>query len=127
MPGNQAEPQNGDPVISAVEEMLAANRSLQHVLKASEARMEGYLRRLNAGARTIDLARTTPAVASRIEDNEAIDRLTRARQRSRAATFRRLIEEGMTRKEIADGWGFSQQVVSRIVNYQDVDAGDLPR
>ncbi len=125
MLGNQADPGDGDSVISALEEMLQANRSLQQVLKASERRMEEYLRLLNAGVRTADLARSTSAMASRIEDNEAIDRLTRARQRSRAATFRRLIDEGMTRKEIAQGWGFSQQVVSRIVNYQDGESPNL--
>lgn len=124
MTGSQAEPEANDPVISALKEMLEANRSLQRVLMASEARMEEYLRRLKGGERTADLARASPAVTSRIEDNDAIDRLTRARQRSRAATFRRLIEEGMTRKEIAEGWGFSQQVVSRIVNYEAVDPTD---
>jgi DNA invertase Pin-like site-specific DNA recombinase len=127
MLGNEAGPGDGDPVIHAIEEMLEANRGLQQVLKASEARMEQYLRLLNSGVRAVDLARSYPAVTARIEDNEAIDRLTRTRQRSRAATFRRLIEEGMTRKEIAEGWGFSQQVVSRIVNYEDIDSTDSAR
>ena len=56
---------------------------------------------------------------ARIDINDAIDRLISARQVSRAVSFRRLTEEGMNRKEIASKWGFSQQVVSRIMNYEN--------
>ncbi len=113
----QTDPPEGDPLITAVGELLAANLALQQVLQESAGRMERYLELLAGGARAIDMTRRTPPTAARSEDNQAIDRLTLARRQARAATFHRLIAEGMSRREIAEHWGFSQQVVSRIVNF----------
>ena len=111
-----------EPVIVAVEEVLEAIRAVQRALRESEKRTEENLARLRATDRLTDVVRQSPVSMARLDINEAIDRLTTARQASRAACFRQLIEDGMTRKEIASKWGFSQQVVSRIVNYQDPSA-----
>ncbi len=126
MTGSQATPEDEDPLIASLREFLEANRSLQRALQMREARIEGYIAALEAGDRAVDLARASPAVAARTTDNQAIDRLTKARQKSRARTFHRLIKEGMSRKEIAEIWGFSQQVVSRIVNYERVPVDEEP-
>jgi hypothetical protein len=114
-----AVPEN-DALVVALGELMDANLVLQDVLRESAARTERYIERLRAGDRVLDLVGSRPVNQDRAQDNEAIDQFTRARQRSRAATFRRLGEEGMSRKEIAELWGFSQQMVSRILNYRDV-------
>ncbi len=119
MPGSPEIPAGGDALIAALEEVLEANRSLQGVLRASEERTRQYIALLAAGSPVADVVRSTPAVTPRNEGNSAIANFTRARQRSRSVAFLRLIEEGMSRKEIAGNWGFSQQVVSRIVNNPD--------
>jgi DNA-binding NarL/FixJ family response regulator len=111
-----------EPVIVAVEEVLQAIRAVQRALRESEARTEENLTRLRRAEQLADVVRQAPVSMARIDINDAIDRLTTARQASRAACFRQLIEEGMTRKEIASRWGFSQQVVSRIVNHEDPPA-----
>jgi DNA-binding NarL/FixJ family response regulator len=111
-----------EPVIAAVEEVLEAIRAVQRALRESEERTEENLARLRGAEQLADVVRQAPVSMARIDINQAIDRLTTARQASRAACFRQLIEEGMTRKEIASRWGFSQQVVSRIVNYEDQQA-----
>ncbi len=108
-----------DGLLLALDELLEANLALQRVLEESAARTRGYLDQLHAGARAVDLVETQPIQRDRTEDNEAIERFTRARQRSRMAVFGRLGDEGMSRKEIAGRWGFSQQMVSRIVNRSD--------
>jgi len=112
-------PEGEEGLRHALNEVLEANRALRAVLQESEARTRRYIDRLAAGDRVLDLVRAQPVDRVRTEDNQAIERFTRARQRSRAATFRRLSEEGMSRREIADLWGFSQQMVSRIVNLKD--------
>ncbi len=134
MDGGQSEDTTGDGLLDSLDEFLEANRSLQRVLWASEARTEAYVARLRAGERVIDIARAEAVGTARTEDNEALDRLTRARQRSRTATFRRLSSEGMSRREIADHWGFSQQMVSRILSHPSLSppeesgkAPDLPQ
>ena len=114
------EPEGQDALEHALSEVLEANRALQAVLEESAARTKWYIQRLRTGERVVDLARALPVEKDRTEDNEAIDRFTRARLRSRAATFQRLADEGMSRKEIAGLWGFSQQVVSRIINHKGV-------
>ncbi len=116
MTGHQAAPQEDDPLFSAVEGMYDANLAAQRVLREAQGRIEQYMTLLRTGHRAVDIAREHPPAKERDETNEAIEHLTRARQRARAETFRRLIDEGMSRKEIANGWGFSVQVVSRIVN-----------
>jgi DNA-binding NarL/FixJ family response regulator len=118
MPSSQTAPEEGDPLVSAFEEVLAANRNAQRVLRDSEARTERYIARITAGERAADLARANPASSARIEDNEALDWFTRARKKSRSAVFHRLIAEGMSRKEIAENWGFSEQVVSKAVRFR---------
>jgi hypothetical protein len=109
-----------DGLLLALDELLEANLALQRVLEESAARTRGYLEQLRAGARAVDLVQAQPVGRDRTEDNEAIDRFTRARQRSRMAAFGRLGDEGMSRKEMAGRWGFSQQMVSRIVNRSDI-------
>ena len=111
-----------EPLVSALGEVLEAMRSLQRALRESEMRTVENMARLRAGEQLADIVRQTPVSTARIDINEAIDRLTTARQVSRAVGFRQLIEDGMTRKEIAAMWGFSQQVVSRIVHYEDPSA-----
>jgi DNA invertase Pin-like site-specific DNA recombinase len=118
MSADRAAPDEHDPLIAALLEVLDANRSLQGVLHGSEARILHYIAELRSGRRTADLVRSTATEAVRNEDNHGFERLTRARRQSRAATFRRLIDEGMSRREIAENWGFSQQVVSRILRQQ---------
>jgi hypothetical protein len=108
-----------EPVIVAVEEVLEAIRAVQRALRESETHTQENLARLRAADRFADVVRRAPASMVRLDINEAIDRLTTARRASRAACFRQLIEDGMTRKEMASTWGFSQQVVTRIVNYGD--------
>ena len=104
---------------SALSEVLEATRVLQQALRDSEERTVRNLARLRSGDRLVDLVRDVPNSLARMEINEALDRLTAARQRSRSATFRRLIDEGLSRKEIAANWGFSLTVVSRIINHDD--------
>jgi hypothetical protein len=111
--------QGEDGLLLALEELLEANLTLQRVLQESAARTRGYLEKLRAGARAVDLVQAQPVERDRTEDNEAIEWFTRARQRSRMAAFGRLGDEGMSRKEMAGRWGFSQQMVSRIVNRSD--------
>ncbi len=106
-----------EPVILALEEVIEAMRAVQRALRDSEVRTVENVARLRAGERLADIVRGAPVSMARIDINDAIGRLTTARQASRAVGFRQLIEDGMTRKEIASKWGFSQQVVSRIVNY----------
>jgi DNA-binding transcriptional regulator LsrR (DeoR family) len=84
----------------------------------------GNIARIQAGEPLTEVVRESPVSMARNELNDAFDRLTTARQASRAATFRQLTGEGMTRKEIASKWGFSQQVVSRVVNH---DHGSIKR
>ncbi len=76
-----------------------------------------YISRLRAGERLTDVVRAGPSSRARSDINAALAGLTVARRGSRAATFRQLVGEGMTGKEIAANWGFSQQVVSRIVTH----------
>jgi hypothetical protein len=114
-----------DPQLAALAEVLEANRALQDALRESEGRIVRYIAELEGGRSTSDMVRVTPASTVRIGDNDAFDRLTRARRRSRAATFRRLIDEGMSRKEIAEHWGFSQQVVSQILKHE-LPPGEQP-
>jgi hypothetical protein len=115
--------QGDDGLLLALDEFLEANLALQRVLQESATRTRGYLEQLRAGARAVDLVQAQPVERDRMEDNEAIERFTRARQRSRTAAFGRLGEEGMSRKEMAGRWGFSQQMVSRIVNRSDTTGG----
>ena len=103
-------------LLRAVTEMLAATQAARAVLERSESRIEEYLRRLRAGDRASDIAREGRPGGARLEDNDAIQNLMRARQLARAATFRQLVGEGMSRKEIASIWGFSHQVVARSIN-----------
>jgi hypothetical protein len=112
-----------DPLLSALWEVLEATRVVQGVLRESELRTMANIARLEAGERLTEVVRESPISLARIQINEAIDRLTAARQVSRAATFRQLSEEGMTRKEISSKWGFSQQVVSKVVHYPDRSSG----
>ncbi|MGO8873542.1 MAG: hypothetical protein ACLQPH_19480 [Acidimicrobiales bacterium] len=118
MAEGQSVGQGGDPLLEALEEILNATRGAQRALRESEARIERNISRLRGGEPAVRVVQDVPSSNARTEINDALDRLIATRQRARAATFRRLIEEGMTRKEIAANWGFSQQVVSRIVNYE---------
>lgn len=113
-----------NPLLSALGEVLEATRAAQAALRESELRTMENIARIQAGEPLTEIVRESPVSMARNELNDAFDRLTTARQASRAATFRRLAEEGMTRKEIASKWGFSQQVVSRVVNY---DHGSIKR
>ena len=108
-----------EPVMAALEGVLDAIRTLQRALKESEERTVANMARLRSGEALADVVREAPVSMARIDINEAIDRLIAARQVSRAVGFRQLIEDGMNRKEIASKWGFSQQVVSRVLNYED--------
>jgi len=104
-------------LIEAIEEMLQATRTAREVMQQSEVRIEQYLERLRSGQPASELARGSRPAGARSEDNGALEALNRTRQRARAVTFRHLVAEGMSRKEIAELWGFSQQVVSRSINY----------
>jgi DNA invertase Pin-like site-specific DNA recombinase len=108
-----------DHLFAALEEMVEATRAAHEALRLSEERTRQYIERLRAGERTIDIARAVPGSYARYEINGVMERLTAARQRARSASFRQLIVEGMSRKEIAANWGFSLQVVSKVLNYQD--------
>jgi hypothetical protein len=112
-----------EPVFAALEEVLEAIRTLQRSLRESEDRTVANMARLRSGEQLADIVRQAPVSMARIDINEAIDRLIAARQVSRAVSFRRLTEDGMNRKEIASKWGFSQQVVSRILNHDSPSAG----
>lgn len=119
MAADRAEGDGSDPLLSVLSEVLEATRVLQQALRDSEERTVRNLARLRSGDRLVDLVRDVPNSLARMEINEALDRLTAARQRSRSATFRRLIDEGLSRKEIAANLGFSLTVVSRIINHDD--------
>lgn len=108
-----------DHLFAALEEMAEATRAAHDALRLSEERNRQYIERLRAGERTIDMVRVIHGSNGRYEINGVMERLTAARQRARAATFRQLLAEGMTRKEIAANWGFSLQVVSKILNYKE--------
>ncbi len=110
---------DSDPLLSALGEVLEATRVLQRALRDSEERTVRNMGRLRSGERLVVVVRVAPYSKARMEINEALDRLTAARQRSRGATFHRLVDEGLSRKEIASNWGFSQTVVSRIINRDD--------
>ena len=126
MSEGSVEPEGPDELEHALSEVLDANRALQAVLEESATRTQGYIQRLRTGERVVDLVRALPVERDRTEDNEAIDRFTRARLRSRAVTFQRLADQGMSRKEIAQLWGFSQQVVSRIIRHKGVLVTEAP-
>ena len=113
-----------NPLLSALGEVLETTRTAQAALQESELRTMGNIARIQAGEPLTEIVRESPVSMARNELNDAFDRLTAVRQASRAATFRQLAEEGMTRKEIASKWGFSQQVVSRVVNH---DHGSIKR
>ena len=115
-------PEERDPLLVALGEVLEATRFVQSVLRESEERTLGNISRIRAGERFTDLVREVPSSTLRTEINEALDRLIEVRQRSCAAMFLRLVEEGVSRKEIATNWGFSQTVVSRVMKNEDVSA-----
>jgi hypothetical protein len=115
----ESESRESDPLLAALDRVLQANRATQQALIGNEERTLRYIARVRAGDRVVDMAREGLAAERRTELNAAMADLIAARQGSRHAIFRQLVADGMTRKEIAAIWGFSQQVVSRIVNYED--------
>jgi DNA invertase Pin-like site-specific DNA recombinase len=118
MASGESAGKGNEPLLVALGEVLEAMAAVRAALQESEQRTLANMARLRAGEPLAEVVHQAPVSTARVSLNEAVDRLTRARQASRAATFRQLIEEGTTRKEIAAKWGFSLQVVSRIVNFE---------
>ncbi len=104
-----------EDIISAIEELISANRAARQVMVDGEAVLREGIEKLRRGVRITDTLRDAPASRQRQATQDANDRITTARHDVRLLLIGRCLEEEMPPWEIGRAWGMSRQRVDRYI------------
>jgi DNA-directed RNA polymerase specialized sigma24 family protein len=100
----------------------AAADHIRHALSAAGGAYSVLRSHLGAEGKVTELLGLIDPIPLRADLSEASMELERARHRSQRLVFKLLHVEGLTKAEIARGWGVSRQLVSRLINEPEPDA-----
>jgi DNA-directed RNA polymerase specialized sigma subunit len=95
------------------EEMIAASDEVCEAIASHNASRRVAIERLRRGDDLRSIVDDSPLAANLERTRAAMAELDTARGRIRSAVMRALLDEGMTKREIAQRWGVSPQLVSR--------------
>lgn len=104
-----------DQIVTAIEDLLQANRETRATLEATDVVLGHGLDALDSGEDLVSILATIPVAAYRQATQDNSDRLNLARHRLRVLVIAACAESGMTPREIAGDWGISRQRVDQFL------------
>ena len=114
-----------DQALTDLDALIAAIAEAHRDLTLFQTALEKNRQHLAEGGRASDMTTLFNVATVRMTLTDRLNRIERLRSTSRLALWRLQVTEGTTIAEIARGWGFSRQLVSRALATEDSDA-DLP-
>ena len=116
-------PQLRQELLRSLDELKDASDRLHEALYTAAGSFSLVRSLLESDHEISELTEMIDPVPMRMAMADSMTELERARHKTQRALFRLLGAEGFTNAEIARRWGISRQLVSRLVNEGDEDAG----